>query len=111
VLVSTDYFTEWMEVIALKNMTHMEVIEFVTENIIQRFSIPRTLAIDQGTTFMPNEVHEFVESYKIKLLNSSPYRVQVNGQSESSNRTLISLIKKKIADHLRNWHKVLYDTL
>jgi hypothetical protein len=60
---------------------------------------------------MPNEVHEFVESYEIKLLNSSPYCAQASGQSESSNRTLISLIKKNIVDHPRNWHKVLYDTL
>jgi hypothetical protein len=31
---------------------------------------------------------------------------QANGQAESSNMTLIILIKKKIADHPRNWHKV-----
>jgi hypothetical protein len=30
VLVATDYFTKWTEVVALKNMTHMEVIEFIT---------------------------------------------------------------------------------
>jgi hypothetical protein len=50
-----------------------EVIEFITEHIIQRFSIPRTLTIEQGTSFVSNEVREFVESYKIKLLNSSSY--------------------------------------
>jgi hypothetical protein len=48
VLVATDYFTKWTEVVALKNMTHMEVIEFITEHIIHRFGIPRTLTIDQG---------------------------------------------------------------
>jgi hypothetical protein len=26
VLVATDYFTKWTEVVALKNMTHREVI-------------------------------------------------------------------------------------
>jgi hypothetical protein len=43
---------------------------------------------------MSKEVPEFVELYRIKLLNSSPYYAQSNEQSESSNRTLISLIKK-----------------
>ena len=38
----------------------------------------------------------FIESYKIKLLNSSPYYAQANGQAESSNKILIKLIKKKI---------------
>jgi hypothetical protein len=44
---------------------------------------------------MAKEVCEFAESYKIKLLNSSPYYAQANGQAESSNRTLISLIKRR----------------
>ena len=48
---------------------------------------------------MSKEVCEFVEIYRIKLLNSSPYYAQDNGQAESSNKTLISLVKKKISDH------------
>ena len=48
VLVATDYFTKWTEVVALKNMTHREVTEFITEHIIHRFGIPQTLTTDQG---------------------------------------------------------------
>jgi hypothetical protein len=74
VLVSTGYFTKWTEVIALKNMTHREVIEFVTKHIIHRFSIPHTSTTYQGVSFMSKEeVCEFAELYRIKLLNSSPY--------------------------------------
>jgi hypothetical protein len=40
-LVATDYFTKWTEVVALKKMTHREVIEFIIEHIIHRFSIPQ----------------------------------------------------------------------
>jgi hypothetical protein len=40
VQVDIEYFTKWMDAIALKNMTHMEVIEFVTQHIIHRFGIP-----------------------------------------------------------------------
>ena len=68
-LVATDYFTKWTEVVALKNMTHKEVIEFITEHIIHRFGIPQTLTTDQGTSFMSKEVREFAELYRIKLLN------------------------------------------
>jgi transposase InsO family protein len=87
VLVATYYFTKWTKVVALKNMTHKEVIEFITEHIIHRFDIPQTLTTDQGTSFISKEVHEFAESYRIKLFNSSPNYAQ----TESSNRTLISL--------------------
>jgi ribonuclease HI len=96
VIVATDYFTKWTEAIPLKNMTHREVIEFITEHIIHRFGIPQTLTTDQGTSFVSKEVREFVESYGINLLNSSPYYAQANGQAESSNKILVKLIKKKI---------------
>jgi hypothetical protein len=39
VLVAIDYFIKWMEVVALKNMKHMEVIEFVTKHFVHRFSV------------------------------------------------------------------------
>jgi hypothetical protein len=40
VFVATDYFTKWTEVVALKNITHREVIEFITEHILHRFDSP-----------------------------------------------------------------------
>ena len=57
------------------------------------------------------EVREFVEAYGIKLLNSSPCYAQANGQAESSNKTLIKLIKKKIEENPRRWHEVLSEAL
>jgi transposase InsO family protein len=99
VLVATDYFTKWTEVVPLKNMTHGEVIQFVLEHIIHRFSIPQTLTTDQGSSFMSHQVCDFAESLKIKLLSSSLYYAQANGPTESSNKTLIKLIKKKIEEN------------
>jgi transposase InsO family protein len=84
-----NYFTKWTKAVPLKNMTHKKVIEFITEHIIHRFGIPQTLTTDQGTLVVSKEVREFDELYKIKLLNSSPYYAQANGQAESSNKTLI----------------------
>jgi hypothetical protein len=57
--------------------------------------------MDQGSTFMSHQVSEFAESLKIKLLSSSPYYVEANGQAKSSNKTLIKLIKKKIEENPR----------
>ena len=110
-LVATDYFTKWTEAVPLKNMTHKELIEFITEHIIHRFGIPQTLTTNQGTSFVSKEVREFAELYKIKLLNSSPYYEEANGQAESSNKTLIKLIKKKIEENPRRWHEVLSEAL
>jgi transposase InsO family protein len=111
VLVVMNYFTKWTEVIPLKNMTHNEVIHFISEHIIHRFGIPQTLTTDQSSSSMSHQVRESVEYLKIKLLSSSPYYAQANGQIESSNKTLIKLIKKKIEENPKRWHEVLSEAL
>jgi hypothetical protein len=40
VLIAMNYFTKWTEAIPLKNMTHREVIHFISKHIVHRFSIP-----------------------------------------------------------------------
>jgi transposase InsO family protein len=60
---------------------------------------------------MAKEVRDFVYSYGIKLLNSSPYYSQANGQAQSSNKTLIKLTKEKIEDNPKRWHEVLSEAL
>jgi hypothetical protein len=111
VLVAMDYFTKWTEVVPLKNMTHKEVIHFISKHIIYRFDIPQTLITDQGSSFMSHQVCEFAESLKIMLLSSSPYYAQGNGQVESSNNTLIKLIKKMIEENSKRWHEILSEAL
>src|SRR5512139_3105533 len=92
-------------------MTHTEVIDFILKHIIHRFGISQTLTMDQGASFMSKEVKSFTESYGIKLLSSSPYYAQANGQAESSNKTLLKLVKKKIEEHPKRWHEVLSEAL
>jgi hypothetical protein len=111
VLIDTNYFTKWMESVPLKNMMYKEIIHFISEHIIHRFGIPQTLTTDQGSSFISHQVREFAESLKIKLLSSSPYYAQANGQAESSNKTLIKLIEKKIGENLKRWHDVLSKAL
>jgi hypothetical protein len=56
VLVATDYFTKWTDVVMLKNMTHKEVIHFILEHIIHRFGIPQILTTDQGSSFVSSSL-------------------------------------------------------
>jgi hypothetical protein len=111
VLVATDYLTKWTEAVPLKNMTHREIIHFISEHIVHRFGIPQTLTTDQGSLFMSHQVRAFAMSLEIKLLSSSPYYAQANGQTESNNKTLIKLIKKKIEENPKWWHEVLSKAL
>jgi transposase InsO family protein len=88
-------------------MTHKEAIHFILEHIVHRFGIPQILTTDQGSSFMSHQVREFAKSLKIRLLSSSLYYAQANGQAESSNKILIKLSKTKIEENPKRWHGVL----
>jgi transposase InsO family protein len=72
---------------------------------------PQTLITDHGPSFMSHQFSEFTESMKIKLLNSSPYYAQANGQAKVSNKVLIKIIKKGIKDNPMRWHEKLPNVL
>jgi hypothetical protein len=48
---------------------------------------------------------------KTKLLNSSRYYAQANGQAKASNKVIIKIIKKRIKDNPRRWHEKLSEAL
>jgi hypothetical protein len=111
ILVAMDYFTKWTEAVPLRNMAHREVISFVQEHIIYWFGVPQSLTTDQGPSLMSHQFRESAESMKIKMMNSSPYYVQANGQAEDSNKVMIKIIKKRIEDNTRRWHEKLLEAL
>jgi len=71
------------------------MIDFVQEHIIYRFGVSQTITTDQGIMFMSEEFKNFATNMGFKLLNSSPYYAQANGQAKASNQTLIKLLKKR----------------
>ena len=101
ILVAIDYFTKWVEAIPLKNVTSSNMIEFMKEHIIYRFGIPQTITTDQGAQFTSGEFNEFTTGMGIKVLNSSPYYAQANGQVEASNKSVIKLIRRKVDENPR----------
>jgi hypothetical protein len=102
ILVATDYFTKWVEAIPLKKVTSANMVDFVKEHIVYRFGIPQTITTDQGTMFTSGEFDEFAISMGIKVLNSSPYYAQANGQAEASNKGIINLLSARLKSILKS---------
>jgi len=57
--------------------------------------------------FTSKEFEDFATSIGFKLISSSPYCAQANGQAEASNKILVKIIKKKIRENPKRWHSVL----
>ncbi|KAK1605782.1 hypothetical protein QYE76_029455 [Lolium multiflorum] len=106
-----DYFTKWVEAVPMKKVKSEDVIKFVKEHVIHRFGIPQTITTDGGSVFTSKEFRKFCDDMGIKLIRSSPYYAQANGQAEASNQSLIKLIKRKIDENPRDWHEKLSEAL
>ncbi|XP_050874953.1 uncharacterized protein LOC127078550 [Lathyrus oleraceus] len=63
--------------------------------------------MDQGSIFTGRKAQKFDKEMGFKLLMSTPYYAQANGQVEEVNKVVIGLIKKHVQKKPRNLHKTL----
>ncbi|XP_020417991.1 uncharacterized protein K02A2.6-like [Prunus persica] len=111
IIAATDYFTKWVKSKLVKSTTSQEIITFIEEQIVQRFGIPESITTNRGTSFISREMLDMAEAFKFKLLQSTPYYAQANGQTESSNKVIINIIRKMLEENPRQWHEKLSETL
>jgi hypothetical protein len=93
ILTTTDYFTKWVESILTRNATNSVVINLLEENILSRFGCPRKIVTDNAQAFKSMVMVNFCQKYNIVLGHSTAYYPQGNGLVESSNKSLITIIK------------------
>ncbi|CAL8992966.1 unnamed protein product [Prunus brigantina] len=98
ILVATDYFTKWVEAESYRSISSTQVVKFFESHIVHRFGIPETIMVDNGPVFISAETREYADRMGIKLVHSTPYYPQSNGQAEASNKALWACrISKKSA--------------
>jgi transposase InsO family protein len=101
-LIDIDYFTKWVEVIPTRTATDTVIIIFLEENILSRFGYPRKNIIDNSQAFKPARLLQFYQDYNIELGHSTTYCPQGNGLVESSNKSLIRIIKKMLSKNKKS---------
>jgi transposase InsO family protein len=84
--------------------TDSVVIYFLEENILSRFGYPRKIVTDNAQAFKSMEMVSFCQKYNIVLGHSTAYYPQGNGLEESSNKSLISIIKKVLNENKKYGH-------
>jgi hypothetical protein len=102
ILTATDYFTKWIEAIPTRSASHKVIISFL-EDIMSRFGCPSKIVTDNVASFKVEPLIKFCEQYGITLVHSTPYYPQGNGLAESSNKSLIKIIKKLLEDNKKAW--------
>ena len=98
ILTAIDYFTKWIESIPSRNATDLVSIKLLETNILSWFGYPRNIITDNVVAFMSKNLVEFCYKYHITLGNSVAYYPQGNGLAESSNKSLVNIIKKLLEE-------------
>jgi len=107
IIVAVDYFTKWIEAVALASTTVASVKKFMWQNIICRYGLPQEIVTDRGPQFNSPILSEWCENLGIKLKIASVAHPHCNGQVESANKSIVTDLKKRLEGARGRWAEVL----
>jgi hypothetical protein len=106
-VVTVEYFTTWIEVKPVTNMSSFTMEKFLWQNIICRFGVSRHIIVDNGQ-FDSQHFRDYCQNMGIQLCFASVRHPQSNGVVERANgiictgisKCLVGLPKGKWVDEL-----------
>ncbi|KAL0456187.1 UNVERIFIED_CONTAM: hypothetical protein Slati_0957900 [Sesamum latifolium] len=105
IFAATDYFSNWAEAVALKEVKKENVADFIRTNIIYRYGVSRYIITDNEKPLCNSLIDKLCQKFGFKQRNSSMYYTAANGLAEAFNKILCSLLKKVVAKSKRDWHE------
>jgi hypothetical protein len=79
------------------------VMDFLEDRIITRFGVPSKIVTDNAKAFCSAEMSSFCFNYGIILSHALDYYPQGNGQADSSNKNLMTIVKKIVGENKISW--------
>ena len=92
-LLIVDYFSKWLEVIKLDNLSSKTTITCL-KGLISRYGFIDEIISDNGPQFSSMEFKTFSTEFGFKHVTSSPHFAQSNVQAERMVQTVKRLIMK-----------------
>ena len=98
---------KWIEVVPIRQAIDVVIIDFLINKILSRFGCPRRIITDNAKEFTYSKLVKLCNDYNIILSHSIAYYPQGNGLAESSNKSLVRIIKKFLQDNKKAWQSQL----
>ncbi|GKV24309.1 hypothetical protein SLEP1_g33936 [Rubroshorea leprosula] len=106
ILIAIDYLTKWVEATSYASITKKVVTHFIKKEIIYRYGQPKAIMTDNASNLNNDMMIVLCKQFKIKHLNSSPYRPKMNGVVEAANKNVKKILAKMIVTY-KDWPEML----
>jgi hypothetical protein len=103
ILVMVDYVYKWIEAMPCRKASTEESIAMIKSMIFPRFGTPRILVSGGGTHLTGKKFEKCLSKLGMEHRVSMAYHPQTNGQAETSNRQLKSILNKTIEKGGKDW--------
>lgn len=104
ILVAIDYFTKWVEAASFATLTKKQVLNFLQQNIICRYSLPQSVITDNARN-LNNDMMCNVCTIQ-NLSPQMPYKIKMNGAVEAASKNNKKILQK-ITLIYNDWHEKL----
>jgi transposase InsO family protein len=93
-LVSVDYYSRYLDICRLPNLTSRSVI-MKMQKMFAQHGVPETVVSDNGTQFTSAEFKVFSKEWNFCHVTTSPHNPQANGAAERAVHTAKDILKQK----------------
>jgi IS30 family transposase len=93
-VVAVEYFTKWIEVKLVTNVSSATIQKIFYQNIICRYGVPQQITVDKTRYFDSGMFKDFCHKVGTKVSFASVYHPRSNGAMERSNALIFEAIKK-----------------
>ena len=93
ILVITDSFSKYTEIVAIPNKSAEQVAKAFFERWLIRFSAPECLVSDNGREFANKVVDEVLKLWGVESRKTTPWHPQTNSLAERYNQSIINYMK------------------
>jgi transposase InsO family protein len=106
--VIVDRLTKTAHFIAVRTTYSVQqYAEIYMDQIVCLHGIPKTIISNRGTQFVARLLEQLHECLGTKLIRSSSYHPQTNGQTERINQILEDMLRASILHFDKSWDKCL----
>ncbi|MCO5575728.1 hypothetical protein L7F22_029531 [Adiantum nelumboides] len=111
IIVAPNYLTKWVEAKATTKNDAKTKAQFLYWNIFTRYGLPIEIVSDKGTHFINEVIEQLLDEFMVIHRKSAPYHPQANGQAESTNKILVTVLTKIVSESRADWDQKLHSAL